>query len=148
VTSASYANELVLSQLSFQLPQNSGARGKGNWPLEAGRLQSFTSCPISWRRDMTSKRALKLKSGIHEEMAKSSELEVHPSRSKVYAKVQEREARRLRSCPIRHRTQLLLLSPQAGASLYLLKPASRGAFPSTLKPDELARNVLLGWWLP
>jgi hypothetical protein len=146
--SASYPNELVLSQLSFQLPQYLGARGKGNWPLEAGRLQSFSSCPISWRCGMTSKRALKSKSGVHEEMAKSSELEVHPSRSKVYVKVQEREARQLRSRPIWHRTQLLLLSPQAGASLYLSKPASRGTFPSTLKPDELARNVSLGWRLP
>jgi hypothetical protein len=29
---------LVSSQLSVQLPQNSGARGKENWPSEVGRL--------------------------------------------------------------------------------------------------------------
>jgi hypothetical protein len=92
VASASYTNEPVLSQLSFQLPQNSGARRKGNWPLETGWLQSFDGYPISWHRDMTSKRALKLKSGVCEEMAKASGLEVHPSRSKVHAKVQEGEA--------------------------------------------------------
>jgi hypothetical protein len=36
------------------------------------------------------------------------------------------------------------LSPQASAPLYLLEPASRGIFPSALKPDELARNVSIG----
>jgi hypothetical protein len=29
-------NKLVSSQLLFQLPQNSGARGKGNWLLKNG----------------------------------------------------------------------------------------------------------------
>jgi hypothetical protein len=81
-------------------------------------------------------------------MAKASGLEVHPSCSKGYAMIREGEMCRLWSCPSRHRMQLLLLSPQAGASLYLPKPASRGTFPSTLKPDELARNVSLGWRLP
>jgi hypothetical protein len=68
--STSYANELVLSQLSFQLPQNSGARGKGNWPLEMGQLQSLVGCLISWRCDMTSRRASKSKSGVRKERAK------------------------------------------------------------------------------
>jgi hypothetical protein len=148
VTLASHANELVLSQLSFRLPQNSGARGKGNWPLEAGQLQSFVSCLISWRCNMTGKRASKSKSSVRKEMAKASGLEVHPSCSKVYAKVREREARRLWSRLSWHGRLLLLLSPQAGARLYLLKPASRGTFPSTLRPDELTRNVSLGWRLP
>jgi hypothetical protein len=148
VTSAPYANELVSSQLSFRLPQILGARGKGNWPLETCRLQSFVGCPISQRCDMTSKRASKSKRSICEEMAKASGLEVHPSRSKGYAKAREEETRQLRSHPSWHRTQLLLLSSQAGASPYLPKPASRGTFPSMLKLEELARNILLGWWLP
>jgi hypothetical protein len=93
---------------------------------------------------MTSKRASKSKSGVRKKMAKASGLEVHPSRSKVHAKVREEEACRLRSRPSRHRMQLLLLSPQTGARLYLPKPASRGIFPSTLKPDDLARNVSMG----
>jgi hypothetical protein len=147
VTSAPYVNELVSSQLSFQLPQNSGARGKGNWPLETGRLQSFAGCPISQHCDMTSKRASKSKSSVHEEMAKASGLEVHPSHSKGYAKAREGETCQLRSRPSRHRTQLLLLSPQAGASPYLLRPANRGTFPSMLKSVGLARNVSLGWRL-
>jgi hypothetical protein len=86
VTSASYANELVSSQLSFQLPQNSGARGKGNWPLETVQLQSFTGCPISQRCDKTSKGAPKSKSSVRKEMAKASGSEVHSSRGKSYTK--------------------------------------------------------------
>jgi hypothetical protein len=83
MTSTSYANELVLSQLSFQLPQNLGARGKGNWPLEMGQVQSLAGCLISWRCDMTSRRALKSKSGVRKERAKASGWEVHPSHGKV-----------------------------------------------------------------
>jgi hypothetical protein len=89
--SAPYVNELVSSQLLLQLPQNSGARGKGNWPLETGRLQSLASCPISWRCDMSSKRASKSKSSIRKEMAKASSLEVHSSRDKGHAKAREGE---------------------------------------------------------
>jgi hypothetical protein len=126
--SAQYVNELVSSQLSFQLPQNMGSRGKGNWPLEAGRLQSLAGCPISWRCDMTWKRASKSKSSIREEMAKASGLEVHLGHNKVCAKVREGETCRLQSRPSRHRTQLLFLSPQAGASPYLPQPDSRGVF--------------------
>jgi hypothetical protein len=147
VTSTSYVNKLVSSQLLFQLPQNSRARGKGNWPLETGRLQSLAGYPISWRCDITSKRASKLKSSIRKEMAKASGLEVHSSHDKGYAKAREREMHRLRSRLSQHRTQLPFLSPQAGASLHLPKLASRGTFPSTLKPEELARNVSLGWRL-
>jgi hypothetical protein len=102
--SAPYANKLVSSQLSFQLPQNSGARGNGNWPLEVVRLQSLAGCPISWRCDMTSKRASKLKSSVRKEMAKARDLEVHSSRGKGYAKAREREMCRLRSRLSRHRT--------------------------------------------
>jgi hypothetical protein len=145
--SAPYVNELVSSQLLFQLPQNSGARGKGNWPLETGRLQSLAGCPISWHCDITSKRALKSKSSVRKEMAKASGLEVHSSRGKGYAKAQEGETCRLRPRPSRHRMQLPFLSLQASASSHLPKPASRGTFPSTLKPEELARNVSLGWQL-
>jgi hypothetical protein len=148
MTSAPYVNELVLDQLSFQLPQNSGARGKGNWPLEMGRLHSLAGCPISWRCDMTSKRASKSKSSARKEMAKASDSEVHSSHSKGYAKDRKGETRRLRSCSSRHRTQLPFPSPQAGANPHLPKPSSRGTFPSALKPEELASNVLLGWRLP
>jgi hypothetical protein len=112
-----------------------------------GQLQSFAGCPISCCCDMTSKRASKSKSGIRGEMAKASGSEVHPSYSKVYMKAREGETCRLRSCPSRPEMQLLLLSPQADAHLYLLKPASRGIFPPMLKPDGLARNVSLGWRL-
>jgi hypothetical protein len=84
-----YANELVSSQLLFQLPQNSGARGKGNWPLEMGRLQSLASCLISWRCEMTSKRASK--SSARKEGAKASGLEVHSSHGKGHAKAHKGE---------------------------------------------------------
>jgi hypothetical protein len=109
-----------------------------------GQLQSLANCPISWRCDITSKRALKSKSSVRKEMAKASGLEVHPSRSKGYVKAREGETYRLWSCPSQHRMQFLPLSPHASASPYLSKPASRGTFPFTLKPEELARNVLLG----
>jgi hypothetical protein len=92
---APYADKLVLSQLSFQLPQNSGARGKENWPSEVDRLQSLAGCPISWRCDMISKRASKLKSSIRKEMAKARDLEVYSSRGKGYAKARKRETRQL-----------------------------------------------------
>jgi hypothetical protein len=112
---ASYANKLVLTQL----PQNLGARGKGNWPLKTSRLQSFVGCSISWCCVMTSKRASKSKS------AKAYAGEMAKVTSKVHAKVSEGEACWLRSRPSRHRMRLILLSPQAGALLYLLKPACR-----------------------
>jgi hypothetical protein len=102
--SAPYASKLVSSQLSFQLPQNSGARGKGNWPLEVGWLQSLVGCPISWRCDLTSKRASKLKSSIRKEMAKASGLEVRSNHGRGYTKAQERETCRLLSRPSWHRT--------------------------------------------
>jgi hypothetical protein len=145
--SAPYVNELFSSQLLVQLPQNSGAGGKGNWPLEAAWPQSLVECPISWRCDITSKRASKSKSSVRKEMAKASGLEVHPSRSKGYMKAREGETCRLRSRPSWHGMQFPPLSPQADASPYLPKPASRGTFPFTLKPEELARNVSLGWRL-
>jgi hypothetical protein len=148
VTSAPYVNKLVSSQLLFQLPQNSGARGKGNWPLEMGQLQSLAGCPISWRCDMTSKRASKSKSSVREEMAKASGSDVHSSRSMGYAKAREGEACRFWSRPSRHRTQFPFPFPQAGANPHLPKLASRGTFPSMPKPEELASNVSLGWRLP
>jgi hypothetical protein len=45
---------LVSSQLSVQLPENSGARVKGNWPSEVSRLQYLAGCSISWHCDMIS----------------------------------------------------------------------------------------------
>jgi hypothetical protein len=45
--------------------------------------------------------------------------------SKVHMKVSEGEACWFRSSPSRHRMRLILLSPQAGALLYLLKPTRR-----------------------
>jgi hypothetical protein len=119
--SALYVNELVSSQLLFQLPQNLGVRGKGNWPLETGRLQSLAGCPISWRCDMTSKRASKSKSSIRKVMDKASGSEVHSSRSKGYAKAHEGEVCRLRSRPSQHRMQFPFLFPQAGANPHLPK---------------------------
>jgi hypothetical protein len=147
LTSAPYVNELVSSQLLFQLPQNSGARRKGNWPLETGQLQSLADCPISWHCDIPSKRASKSKSSVHKEMAKASGSEVHSSHGKGYMKAQEGEMCWLQTPLSRHRTQLPLLSPQASASPYLQKPASRGTSSPTLKPEELARNISLGWRL-
>jgi hypothetical protein len=111
-TLAPYANELVSSQLSFQLPQNPRPKGKGNWPSEMGQLQSFAGCPISGRCDMINKRARKSKSSIDDGgRCLNGGLEVHLSYSKGYVKAREGEACRLRSRPSRHRTQLLLLSP-------------------------------------
>jgi hypothetical protein len=128
MTLAPYVNELVSSQLLFQLPQNSGARGKGNWTLKAGQLQSLAGCPISWRCDITSKRASKSKSSVRKEMAKASGLEVHSSRGKGYAKVRKGETCRLQSRPSWHGMRFPPLSPQAGANLYLSQPDSRGIF--------------------
>jgi hypothetical protein len=147
MTSAPYANELVSSQLLFQLPQNSGARGKGNWPLETGRLQSLAGCLISWRYNMTSKRASKSKSNVRKEMAKARGSKVHSSHDKGYAKAREGETCRLRSRLTRHRMQPPFLFPQAGANPHLPKPASKGTFPSMPKPEELARDVWLSWRL-
>jgi hypothetical protein len=93
---------------------------------------------------MAGKRVSKSKSSIREEMAKASRPKVHPSHNKVYAKAREGETCRLWPHPSRHGTQLPFLSPQASASLYLPKPASRGTFPSTLKLEELTRDVLMG----
>jgi hypothetical protein len=104
VTSAPRVNELVSSQLLVQLPQNSGARGKGNWPLEMGRLQPLAGCPISWHCDMTGKRASKSKSSTRKERAKASGSEVHSSHGKGHAKAREGETCRLRSRPSWHRT--------------------------------------------
>jgi hypothetical protein len=84
-------NGLVSGQLSFQLPQNSGARGKGNWPLGTGQLQSLAGYPISWRCNMTSKRASKSKSSARKERAKASGSEIHSSHGKGHAKAREGE---------------------------------------------------------
>jgi hypothetical protein len=145
VTSAPCVNELVLGQLSFQLPQNSGARGKGNWPLGTGQLQSLAGYLISWHCNMTSKRASKSKSksSARKERAKASGSEIHSSHGKGHAKAREGETCRLRSRPSRHRKKHPFPSPQAGANPHLPKLASRGTFPSMLKPKELARNIWL-----
>jgi hypothetical protein len=89
------ADRLVSSQLSVQLSQNSGARGKGNWPSEVGWLQYLAGCSISWRCDMISKRATKLKLSTCEETAKARSLEICSSRGKGYVKGRGRETRRL-----------------------------------------------------
>jgi hypothetical protein len=126
---APYADKLVSSQLSVQLSQNSGARGKGNWPSEVGRLQYLAGCPVSWRCDMISKQATKSKLSTCEEMAKAKNSEIRSSHGKGHAKVRGRETRRLRPRSSRHRTWLSLQSPQAGANLHLLKPANRNTTP-------------------
>jgi hypothetical protein len=92
---APHADKLVSSQLSFQLPQNSGAREKGNWPLEVGRLQSLAGCLVSWRCDMISKRASKSKPSVRKETAKARDLGVYSSRGKGHAKAWEGETCRL-----------------------------------------------------
>jgi hypothetical protein len=73
---------LVSSQLSIQLPQNSGARGKGNWPSEVSRLQYLTGCLISWRYDMISNRATKSKANTRNVVARARNWEIRSTRSK------------------------------------------------------------------
>jgi hypothetical protein len=126
---APYADKLVSSQLSVQLSQNSGARGKGNWPSEVSRLQYLAGCPASWRCDMISKRATKSKLSTGKETAKARNLEICSSRGKGHAKVQGRETRRLRPRLSRHGTWPSLQSPQARANLHLLKSANRSTTP-------------------
>jgi hypothetical protein len=87
--SAPYAEKLVSSQLSVQLPQNSGARRKGNWPSEVGRFQYLASCPLSRRCDMISKRATKSKPNDCKEMARAKNWEIHSTRSKRHVRAQE-----------------------------------------------------------
>jgi hypothetical protein len=89
MTSVPYVNELVSSQLLVQLPQNSGARGKGNWSLETGQLQSLAGYLISWRCDITGKRASKSKSSTRKDRAKASGSEVHSGHGKGHAKARE-----------------------------------------------------------
>jgi hypothetical protein len=91
------AERLVSSQLSVQLPQNLGPRGKGNWPSEVGRLQYLAGCPVSWRCDMISKRATKSKPNARKVMAKARNLEIYSSRGKGRARA--REGRRAGSGP-------------------------------------------------
>jgi hypothetical protein len=86
---APYAEVLVSSQLSVQLPQNSGARGKGNWPSELGQLQYLAGCPVSWRYDMISKRATKSKPNARKVMAKARNLEIYSSRGRGLARARE-----------------------------------------------------------
>jgi hypothetical protein len=138
---APYADKLVSSQLSVQLSQNLGARGKGNWPSEVGRLQYLTGYPVSWRCDVISKRAMKSKLSTCKGTAKARNLEIRSIRGKGHARVRGRETRRLRPCSSQHRTWSSLQSPQAGANLQLLRPANRGTTPSMLKPEDFARSV-------
>jgi hypothetical protein len=85
----SIRGRLVLSQLSVQLPQNSRARGKGNWPSEVGRLQHLAGYPVSWRYDMISKRATKSKPNAHKVMARARNSEIYSSRGKGLVRTQE-----------------------------------------------------------
>jgi hypothetical protein len=86
---APYTEKLVSSQLSVQLSQNSGARGKENWPSEVGQLQYLASCPVSWRCDMISKRATKSKLNAHKEMARARNLEIYSNHGKGHARARE-----------------------------------------------------------
>jgi hypothetical protein len=143
---APYAEKLVSSQLSVQLSQNSGARGKGNWPSEVGWLQYLASCPVSWRCDMTSKQVTKSELSTRKEIAKARNLESHSSHIEGYAKARGREMCQLRPRSSRHRTQLSLQPLQAGVSLHFLKPANRSTTPFVLKPKNLARSVCASQW--
>jgi hypothetical protein len=80
---------LVSSQLSVQLPQNSGARGKGNWPSEVSRLQYLAGCRISWRCDVISKQTTKSKPNTRKVMAGARNWEIYSNRSKERAKAWE-----------------------------------------------------------
>jgi hypothetical protein len=141
---ASYVNELVSSQLLVHLPQNSGARGKGNWPLETGQLQSLADCPISWRCDITSKRASKSKSSIRKEMTKASGLEVHSSRGRGYVEVQKGETCRLQSRPSQHGCGFhpSLLKP---VLTYTFRSRIAEAFSFHAKAGWARQECLIGW---
>jgi hypothetical protein len=106
---------LVSSQLLVQLPQNSRARGKGNWPSEVSRLQYLTGCSISWRCDMISKRATKSKPNTRKVMARAKNLEIYSNRSKGRAKAWER--RHTGSSPARASTGLSFHSDPAKPEL-------------------------------
>jgi hypothetical protein len=147
-TLAPNADSLVSSQLSVQLSQNSGARGKGNWPSEVGRLEYLAGCPISWRCDMISERATKSKLSTYKETAKARNLEIRSSRDKGHAKVRGRETRRLRPRSSRHRTWPSLQSPQDGANLHLPKPANRSTTPLRAEAGGLRQKRLCKQWLP
>jgi hypothetical protein len=54
-----------------------------------GRLQYLAGCPVSWRCDMTSKRATKSKLRTRKEMAKARNLEIYSSRGKGHARARE-----------------------------------------------------------
>jgi hypothetical protein len=91
-----------LSQLSVQLPQNSGARWKGNWPSEVHRLQYLASCPISWRCDMISRRATKSKPNTRKVKARARNWEIRSIHSKggAPAPVSPKPAQDSTSAPI------------------------------------------------
>jgi hypothetical protein len=86
---APYMEKLVSSQLSVQLSQNSGARGKGIWPLEVGRFQYLASCLLNRRCDMTSKRATKSKLNDRKEMDRARNLDIYSTRGKGRARAWE-----------------------------------------------------------
>jgi hypothetical protein len=69
-----------------------------------GWLQYLTGCPISWRYDMTGKRAMKSKLSTRKEMAKARNLEIYSSRGKGYAKARGRETCWLWPRSSQHRT--------------------------------------------
>jgi hypothetical protein len=81
--------KLVSSKLLVQLPQNSGARGKGNWPSEVGRLQYLAGCPISWRCDTIDKRATKSEPNMRKAMARAGNWEVYSNHGLGHAKAWE-----------------------------------------------------------
>jgi hypothetical protein len=81
--------KIVSSKLLVQLPQNSGARGKGNWPSEVGRLQYLAGYSISWCRDTISKRATKSKPNTRKATARAENWEVYSNHGLGRAKAWE-----------------------------------------------------------
>jgi hypothetical protein len=143
---------LVSSQLSAQLPQNSGARGKGNRPLEVGRLQYLAGCPVSRCCDMISKRATKSKPNVRKVMARARNLEIYSNRGKGRAKAWE--GRRDSSGPARAGTGLslhsnparpeLVRSSQSRLAKALLPPRrSRRTFTQQMKKDKFSLSESL-----
>jgi hypothetical protein len=80
-----------------------------------GRLQHLAGCPISWRCDMISKRATKLKPNTRKVMARARNLEIYSNRSKGHVKAWE--GRHTGSSPARAGTGLSFHSDPAEPEL-------------------------------
>jgi hypothetical protein len=132
---------LVSSQLSVQLPQNSGARGKGNWPSEVSRLQYLAGCPICWRCDVISKRMIKSRPNTRKVMARARNWEIYSNRSKGRAKAWEGRHASSGPRPSRYRTQFPFQPRRAGTSPSFPEPASRSTAPFALRLEDPARRV-------